>query len=184
MKRSRRIKLTMLGASAIVLTACEERVETQVYETVEQCLANVEEHPDDCRRDFESARAAHAEAAPRYASRADCEAEFGDGRCEAGPTGQQAEAGQGGSFFMPVMMGYMLGNALGRTGVAAQPLYRPLVNGTPGSFRTPGNVDVGSSVGRTSVRPAAVNAPVANAGQAVSRGGFGARGAATGTAGG
>ena len=172
----------MLGASAIVLTACEERVETRVYETVEQCLANVEEHPDDCRRNFEVASINHAETAPRYMSQADCEDEFGAGKCEersAAPS--NAEPGQGGSFFMPFMMGYMMGNALGRNysgHVTPQPLYRPLVNGTPGSFRTPGNVDVGSAVGRTSVRPSAVNAPVANAGQVVSRGGFGARGAA------
>lgn len=182
MKRSRRIKLTMLGASAIVLTACEERVETQVYETVEQCLANVEEHPDDCRRDFESARATHVETAPRYTSQADCEAEFGDGRCEAGPAGQQTEAGQGGSFFMPVMMGYMLGNALGRTSMAAQPSTARWSTGRPDRS------DAGQRRCRVfrgaDQRPAlGGQRPVANAGQAISRGGFGARGAATGTGG-
>lgn len=46
-----------------------------------------------------------AAKAPRYSRKEECEAEFGAGNCE------MRQSGGTGSFFMPMMMGYMLGGA-------------------------------------------------------------------------
>ena len=54
---------------------------------------------------------------PRYSRKEECEAEFGAGNCET------RETDGGGSFFVPMMMGYMLGNAF------RQPVYRGPDNG-------------------------------------------------------
>ena len=68
--------------------------------------------------------------APRFGRKQQCEQEFGAGNCES-----RQEAG-GGSFFMPMMMGYMMGNMMGGNRFS-QPVYRG-----------PGNTAVMPSGGR------------------------------------
>ena len=67
------------------------------------------------------------------------------------------------------MMGSMLG---GRSGVAAQPLYRSTDDAK--SYRTADNKKVGTQVGKTQVARSATRAPSMKS-STVSRGGFGAR---------
>ena len=60
---------------------------------------------DQCEANFNEARNQHAAVAPKYTSQEDCQADFGDGRCEQAPY----KTTSGGSVFMPLMMGYMMG---------------------------------------------------------------------------
>src|SRR3546814_781309 len=90
-----------------------------------------------CETAIAAATREHLQSAPRYATLADCEAEFGT--CESaaaaasdtpptqtpGPDQQTAQSSMG-SFFMPLMAGYMMGQMMGGRGAMAQPLYRPM----------------------------------------------------------
>lgn len=114
MKRSRRIAtLAAGGATLLVLTACGE--EPQVFSGVEQCAMETGDRRQ-CEIDFAAAEQAHAETAPKFEQQASCEEQYGVGNCV--PAGQQA--GMGGGFFMPMMMGYMMGRMF--SGVS-QPVY-------------------------------------------------------------
>ena len=107
------------------------------------------------------ARRTFVAEAPRFTKKEQCEAEFGAGNCET----RQAGAGTG-SFFMPMMMGYMMGNAFNR------PVYRGPNNGammqTGGRFF---NVGTFAGAGRAAPFQRAQFTPV-------QRGGFGSTAAA------
>jgi uncharacterized protein YgiB involved in biofilm formation len=57
----------------------------------------------------------HLATAPKFSRQEECEAQFGVGHCETRGEG-------GGSVFMPIMMGYMLGHMMG--GGWYGPVYR------------------------------------------------------------
>ncbi len=181
MKRSRSIGLVMMSAGAVFLTAsCEEpQVDAAIFEDVQQCLAQPGADEQTCRDAFQLARQQHVEVAPKYTDKAACEADFGEGQCEDAPYQTQG----GGSVFMPLMMGYMMGRMMsgGMRGVAPQPLYRSAND--PGSFRTADNQTVGRGTGPTTVSRAAASAPTAKR-TTVSRGGFGAGARSYGASGG
>ena len=169
MKRSRSIGLVMMGASAIALTACEEQqVDAMVFESLQQCYADQALTRAQCDVEYETARTAHIQAAPKYTSLKACQSDFGAENCE-----QAAQrTTTGGSVFMPLMMGYMMGSMLGgpRAGVASQPLYRSVDD--PKSFRTADNRKVGDRIGRTQIAKSAGAAPTTKM-RTTSRGGFG-----------
>ena len=56
----------------------------------------------------QQAQQTHIAAAPKYTSQADCEADFGAEKCELAPQ----RTTSGGSVFMPLMAGYMMGSML------------------------------------------------------------------------
>ena len=170
MKRSRSVALVMMSASAIALSACEEpQVDAALFDSIQQCIDNKDFSAEICESNFVAAREQHAQVAPKYRSQADCEADFGGEQCETAPYRTES----GGSVFMPLMMGYMMGSMLGgRGGMAAQPLYRSADD--PKSFRTADNKNVGGRTGVTKVARSATARPSAKA-STVSRGGFGAR---------
>jgi uncharacterized protein YgiB involved in biofilm formation len=146
MKRSRYVALLAMGASALALSACgESETPAGVYTSAEQCMADKQFTDDECTKAFETAKKEHEKVAPKYASKADCEADFGAGKCEDSP--QKTTTGT--SMFMPLLVGYMLGRTLGgQPGFTPQPLYR-----TPGdsTFRTGDNRPVTSKTGVQSV---------------------------------
>jgi len=169
MKRSKSIGLVMMGVSAIALTACEEQqVDAMVYESVQQCFADGGLTREQCETEYTSAKTAHVQAAPKYTSVEACQADFGPENCEQAPQ----RSSSGGSIFMPLMMGYMMGSMLsgGRSGVAAQPLYRSADDKK--SFRTADNKNVGAKTGRTQIAKSAAAAPSTKT-RTTSRGGFG-----------
>lgn len=146
MKRSRYVALLAMGASALALSACgESETPAGVYTSVDQCMADKQFTDDECRKAFATATEEHKKVAPKYASKADCEADFGAGKCEESPY----RTSTGTSTFMPLLVGYMLGRTLaGQPGFTPQPLYR-----TPGdsTFRTGDNRPVTSKTGMQSV---------------------------------
>ncbi len=178
MKRWSSISIAMLtSVSVIALSACEEpTVDAAVFEGLQECLNNPDMDPDQCRDSFSAARSQHASVAPKYSSKEDCQADFGAERCEEAPY----RTSGGGSVFMPLMMGYMMGSMIGgRSGIAAQPLYRSA--GDSKSFRTADNKNVGSKTGRTKVARSAASRPSVKS-STMSRGGFGKSGGRFGSA--
>ncbi|XKH58973.1 DUF1190 domain-containing protein [Halomonas sediminis] len=138
-KRSARLSLALMGVGAFGLTACSPEPEEQItdvrfdepkaFQSVEECVAaNVY-----TRNACEAAYEASLEAVPRFDSLEACEAQHGEGACTK-PTEEQAQAAtgsSGGGWFMPAMMGYMVGNMMSNTNrgrsierVYQEPVYR------------------------------------------------------------
>lgn len=176
-KRNSVSSAALMGAGLIVLAACDEaKVDAAVYESVQQCITNGDASREQCEQNFKEAKSQHAAVAPKYASREDCQADFGAARCEEAPY----KTSGGGSIFMPLMMGYMMGSMIGgRRSMASQPLYRSAKS--PNSFRTANNRSVGSAIGRTRVATSAASRPSVKT-STMSRGGFGASGRRFGSA--
>lgn len=174
MKRSSSIALVMVSASALALTACDEpTVDAEVYSSLAECVRESQQSNEDCRKGFLAAREQHAKVAPKYSSRQDCMEDFGANQCERAPY----ETSGGGSVFMPIMAGYMMGRVLSGGSVFPQPLYRSADDSK--TFRTADNRSVGRSTGPVRVAEKAARAPSAK-GYTVSRGGFGARASSAG----
>ena len=115
MKRSRKTALVLMGSAPLLLVACARQPDVQTSEglftSVEACTEQTM-NLSMCRQAFDEAQA--DAIAPRYASVAECEAEFGDGQCA---TRQQA----GGSFVGPMMAGFFLSQMMNNRGAAMAP---------------------------------------------------------------
>jgi uncharacterized protein YgiB involved in biofilm formation len=110
MRKSRYITLLLAGAAATTLAACDQNVMTGQDETLYPDIAACTQERDaaECQSGFEAAQTEHAKQAPKFATKEECEA-AGFQNCASGAV---QNAG-GGSFFMPMMMGYMMGRMLG-----------------------------------------------------------------------
>ncbi|MBL8831295.1 MAG: DUF1190 domain-containing protein [Rhodospirillales bacterium] len=132
--------LLLASVAAIALTACDDKPDlvSEFVRDEAQCAS--QSNPGSCRQALMDAREAHVRTAPAFASAEACEEKFGAANCQpvAGvkPTTEQlAAAGTepaqvqqaNGSFFMPLLAGYMMGRLAGG-GMAAQPLYRDTQN--------------------------------------------------------
>jgi uncharacterized protein YgiB involved in biofilm formation len=154
MRKSLEIRLVLLGSAGLALTACDQAppADARFFADVGACAA-VHDRAT-CEQAFTESEATYAAEAPRYTRKEECEAEFGAGNCEARESGV-------GSFFMPMMMGYMLGNAF------RQPVYRGPDNGAVvRSGGTAYNVGRFAGIGRTAGLQPAPATPI-------QRGGFG-----------
>ena len=160
--------ILMMSVSLIALTACEEpKVDASIYESIDQCKKDPLNTSDQCEGSFKEASSQHSSVAPKYSSIEDCQVDFGPGKCEKAPY----KTSSGGSVFMPLMMGYMMGSMIGGRGsMMSQPLYRSAQS--PNSFRTAENQNVGSKTGGTKVARSATSRPSFKSATR-SRGGFG-----------
>lgn len=150
MKRSRSIRLVLLGsAGAFMLSGCDDPVDVatkgQLFTDAQACESAYDQK--ECLDAYKRAETAHVETAPKFANRAECEAEFGVENCTPAPRqtaveGDPAQANAGGgSWFMPAMMGFMMGRMMGG-GYAAAPIYRDTQNNAyTGRDRTVGRLD-------------------------------------------
>ncbi len=112
-------KMTLLGASALTLSACGEPTEEVLtYKSVEGCIEAGVQDESTCRAEFEKAQALHENVAPRYQSSTGCYSDFGYDRCSQHRTST-------GSYWLPFMVGYMLAPRGTRADIFSQPLYRP-----------------------------------------------------------
>lgn len=184
MKRSSKISIAILGAAAFALAGCqEEKVDATAFPDLRSCTNAAQNggafSVEECDRAFAEAEALHVEAAPRYDSLLVCEEQHGTGACG---TEEAAAQGGSGSIFLPLMAGYLLGNALrGRAGMSAsQPLYKT----SGGQFSTAGGSSTFSSNnGSAKLGTSQFTKPAATAGKppmtratAAARGGFGKAG--------
>ncbi len=168
MKRSRSLKLALMGASALSLAACDNPENVAIFESVEQCQNEAGFDRETCEANFKQAEAEHVRVAPKYTSAADCEADFGAAQCEIAPQTTQ----NGGSVFMPLMMGYMMGSMMSNSSrVATQPLYRSRDDRS--NFRTGDNQKVAGKTGITKVPSQVAKAPTTKT-STIRRNGFGA----------
>lgn len=184
-KRSTHVALVLMGAFA--LSGCQEdQIDAQAFPDLQSCKAAAKTDgmfsTADCDTAFAEAEALHVEAAPRYDSLAVCEEQHGEGACGSE---QAAQAGGSGSIFMPLMMGYLLGNMMnGRGAAASQPLYKT----ADGQFtNATGSSTYSSNSGKAKLSPSQFTKPPSTIGQApmtkataVSRGGFGGSGTVSG----
>lgn len=190
MKRSRSIRLVLLGSVGLIgLAGCDQSdpLSKSDFFTDQAECAKVKD-ADSCRQALADARAKHIQTAPAFTSREECEAQFGAENCmETKEQPGQAQSSSshtsssssttyrssGGSWFMPIMMGYMMGRGAGAP--SGQPVYR---NTTNTAFS--GGKPVGRFDDRLSPPPrpagSVAGVPTARGGSAApttSRGGFG-----------
>ncbi len=138
MKRSSRLALlTAAGATAIIAytwynNQTEPEVDTSIYSSIGDCVGSgVDEAV--CKARFGEALDAYIKTAPRFVTKEDCEKDFGAGACGSAPAfahvaassqtatapvevtqpAQQQQAGTTTtSYFMPMMMGFMMGRMM------------------------------------------------------------------------
>lgn len=151
MKRSKLVKLIVMGSAAVAAVGCDQpqtnpeevnkptlaSTDTTTYSSIEDCVAKGLYTEKFCREQFDSARKLHLANAPRFSNLQDCVEQFGAGACQVQSTSAQpntvapsSSTSDTGSFWMPAMAGYMLGQALGNREVdynyynAPQPVYK------------------------------------------------------------
>lgn len=163
MRKSRYISILLVGAAATALASCDQGQpadETMLYGDAAACAKNAD--PTLCDQAFQTAREEHVKQAPKFASRADCEA-AGFTACEV--TEVKAADGSSQSMFMPLMMGFMMGRMLGGGMGGALPP-RPVYSDRNGALFA-GGANVGRvAPGTTSLGPSGVA-------MRTTRGGFG-----------
>lgn len=185
LKRSRVLHVSSLMATAgFTLAACgspapsaqssaqgEWDAPTQVaYTSVEACVTAGEPQAQ-CQSAFDEAKKSAAENDQRYGTKEDCETTWGPGQCEQGTNSA------GGSFFMPMLAGFMMARMMGGgQQAAAQPLYRDCRVKNPdgtcreGGMRTGGGAYLGRGINGPNDQARQADR---RSSRAVSRGGFG-----------
>ncbi len=187
--------------AVFTLAGCEQSDETvSMYQNADDCSKANPSQSAQCTTVYNNALKEAERTAPKYATREDCVAEFGENQCQQAPaqagvgTTQNAEAQQSGSFWMPLMAGYMMGRLIGGgAGFTQQPLFSPRTPNSPanGQFVDASGKNYGvATSGRTMNVPKTALAPKPATTSTIMRGGFGetvakqnsmARSSATGT---
>lgn len=168
MKKSRSIRLVLLGSATVMLAACGDDdqlpKDAKFFSDLKDCAAvHGEATCLDAKTQSEKEYLAQA---PRFSRKEECEKEFGAGNCETPQAASTASSG-GTGFFMPMMMGYMLGNMMGGNRFNA-PVYRGVDNSAVmarnGKFLNVGSFTGAGARSATGFRPAAQVAPVSRSG--------------------
>ncbi len=115
MKRSTNMKALTIGlltVSAFALAACQQDEATAFrFTNVEQCISASRQvdagfTAQECRDGFAAAQKSYTETAPKYVDENVCESEHGENSCTV------VQGSDGGSVFVPLMMGYMMGSMM------------------------------------------------------------------------
>ena len=186
MKRSRGVALTTLTATAgtLTLTGCggdDPMVEGQVFATVAECVA-AGTPQGECQNAYNQALADNGNDAPRFEARELCEGEFGPNQCQ-----QRADGGN--NFWVPLLGGFLIANALGgnmdididrKKKRRYAPVYLSRANGNYYSGGSNYGPMSRSSSGRYGFSSATLDRPVSaprvqSRADIASRGGFGGR---------
>ena len=187
LKRSRVLHVSSLMATAsFSLAACgspqrvppPEPEPTLAYQSLDECRAANDIPDDQCDAALAKAQEEAAKTAPRYATREECEGQWGPSQCQ--PNNQ----GGNGSFFTPLLTGFIIGQMLNGGGYrGGGALYRDrdgnYQNGYGGGYlsrdyRTGRQVANGRDYGTDVARQAPSR--VQSRTTVVSRGGFGGGG--------
>jgi len=186
LKRSRSMQLTSLMATVgFSMSACGPSTSavpvappepTPAYTSIDECKAANDFSDTECDTAYTIAQTEAERTAPRYATRAECEGQWGPEQCRPLNSG-------GGSFFGPLATGFIIGQLLNGGGYrGGGPLYRgrdgQYSNGYGGGYLSR-DYRTGRTV--TNARdhtPVARQAPtrVQSRTTVVSRGGFGGGG--------
>ncbi len=187
-KRSSAITLTgLMAGSALSISACDapstatqwgdppavgRAVEAASFESLGACETSGTFTALQCQTAFQDAQKASAENAPKFGDQKSCEERYGVDQCVP-------RQGQGGSFFTPLLTGFIIGQAMNNLGgFRGAPMYRDRDGGFYGGSGYPLSRDY--LTGRTRVSSDSFDAPRAGAPSRVqsrsaiiSRGGFG-----------
>ena len=109
---ARHLTPVALAVTAVfMLAGCEQSDETvSLYQNADDCSAANPSKSAECTTAYNNALKEAERTAPKYASREDCVAEFGEGQCQQAPAQagmapeNQAQAQSSGSFWMPLML--------------------------------------------------------------------------------
>ena len=140
LKRSRVLHVSSLMATAsFSLAACgspqrvpaPEPEPTLAYQSLDECKAANDIPDNECDAALAKAQQEAAKTAPRYATREECEGQWGPSQCQPNTNG--------GSFFSPLLTGFIVGQLLNGGGYrGGGPLYRDregrLSNGYGGGY--------------------------------------------------
>lgn len=173
MKRSHYIALLGMGASAVVLTACEDPdavTPVKAYASVAECAADGFDTAT-CQKAQAAAEDGYDQAYPRYGNQFACEANAGEGRCERDyPNSRHAS-------WRPSMIGFIM------PGPGVQPQAIVARAGSPTGRATAAGMPLSRNGSATVIAVRAGAAPTASqivnghpeaATRTVARGGFGA----------
>ena len=182
MTRTGRLMAGAVALSAIaLLSACDDHApprrtsqvgtpqgqqQQTIYRNLDACLADAKDMDavQACRDGYTQAMAKMAEA-PKYETVASCEEIYGYGNCV--PRGTVVH--DGGGWFVPMMMGYMIGGGFGRS-YSYYPVYVDRGGTTfAGGYRSPSGSPTVNSPSWQGGAPAAVRPSSSS----VVRGGFG-----------
>jgi len=181
---ARHLTPVALAITAVfMLAGCEKTDETvSMYQNADDCSSANPGKSAECTASYNNALKEAERTAPKYASREDCVAEFGEGQCQQTPAQagmapeNQAQAQQsGGSFWMPLMAGYMMGRMMSG-GMQQQPLFSSKNPASPayGQYTDAGGKSYGAAQsGRSMNVPKTAMAPKPATTSTVTRGGFG-----------
>ncbi|GAA0493197.1 MULTISPECIES: DUF1190 family protein [Tatumella] len=176
--QARHLTPVAVAISAVfMLSGCEQKDENvSMYMNADQCSKANPGQQAQCDSAYNNAVKEAARTAPKYASREDCVAEFGENQCQKAPAqaSTAAEPQQSGSFWMPLMAGYMMGRMMG--GGMSQPLFTPRNAASPanGQFVDASGKSYGPATGgRTATVPKSAMAPKPATTSTITRGGFG-----------
>ena len=186
LKRSRTLQVTSLMATvSFSMAACGSpqvalpdapAIPTPAYTSLDECKAANDVSDTECDAAQAAARTQAAETAPRYATREECEGQWGPSQCEPRNSG-------GGSFFGPLATGFIIGQLLNGGGYrGGGPLYRDrqgqFSNGYGGGYLSRDYRTGRTITNANDHTPAARQAPsrVQSRTTVVSRGGFGGGG--------
>jgi uncharacterized protein YgiB involved in biofilm formation len=183
--RARHLTPVALAVGAVfMLAGCEQSDETvSLYQNADQCAQANPGKNAECTTAYNNAVKEAERTAPKYATREDCVAEFGENQCQqtpaqasmAGSSENQAEAQSSGSFWMPLMAGYMMGRMMSG-GAAQQPLFSSRNPASPayGQYTDASGKNYGAArPGRTMTVPKTAMAPKPATTSTITRGGFG-----------
>lgn len=174
--------------AVFLLAGCEQSDETvSMYLNADDCSQANPSKSAECQTTYKNALNEAARTAPKYDSREACIAEFGEGQCQqapaqaslAGINGEaenQAQPQQSGSFWMPLMAGYMMGRLMGGgAGYAQQPLFSSKNPASPayGKYADASGKSYNATPGKTMTVPKTAMAPKPATTSTVTRGGFG-----------
>ncbi|MFP9229084.1 DUF1190 family protein [Pectobacterium cacticida] len=180
--RTPRLAPVALAVSAVFfLAGCEQTDETvSLYQNADDCSAANPSMSAQCTTAYNNALKEAEKTAPKYATKEDCIAEFGEAQCVQTPAqaSMAAESQQGGGMsWMPLMAGYMMGRMMGGgAGFAQQPLFSPKTPASPanGQFVDAAGKNYGNATtGRTMTVPKTALAPKPVTTSTITRGGFG-----------
>ncbi len=109
MRKAFKPKPIAVGVTSIFLAACSDnREQAMVFTSLADCINQSPEKADQCEAAYQSAVDEATRTSPKYSNIRECESEFGAQQCIPYQNGN----GSGGSWFMPLMAGYMIGGMM------------------------------------------------------------------------
>lgn len=178
-KAFRMAPLAIAVSAVFMLSGCEQADETvSLFQNADECKQTNPALGDQCTIAYNQAQEEAIKTAPKYATKEDCVAEFGESQCtpvQPAQAGMSAEPQQSGSMWMPLMAGYMMGRMMSG-GYGQSPLFTSKAAGSPANGRfvdSTGRNYGASTTGRTMKVDKGALAPKPATTTTVTRGGFG-----------